>query len=44
MKAMIYGFVAIAVLAVAADLVLSNIGFSSQDRTSGDATRLDAGS
>lgn len=41
MKAMLTAFVAIAIIAVGANLVLDNIGFSSQERTAGSAVRLD---
>lgn len=41
MKAMLTGFIAIAVLAVAAHFVLERAGFSSQEVHSGDAVRLD---
>ena len=40
MKAMLTAFVAIAVIAVGSNLVLSKAGFSAQDRTSGAAVRL----
>ncbi|SMX44305.1 hypothetical protein [Actibacterium lipolyticum] len=39
MKSMIIAFVAIAVLAVAADVVLDNMGFSTREQTSGPSTR-----
>jgi len=38
---MLTAFVAIAIIAVGANLVLDNIGFSSQERTAGSAVRLD---
>jgi len=41
MKAMLAGFAAIAVIGIAAHFGLAEIGFSSQDRQSGDAVRLD---
>jgi len=41
MKAMLAAFVAIAVIAVGSNLYLSQAGFSSQDRASGAAVRLD---
>ncbi|KIN70157.1 hypothetical protein Z946_11 [Sulfitobacter noctilucicola] len=41
MKAMIIAFVAVAVIAVGANLILGQVGFSSQDRTAGSAVRLD---
>ena len=41
MKAMLAAFAAIAVIAVGAYLALGQVGFSSQDRTAGDAVRLD---
>lgn len=40
MKAMLAGFALIAVIAVGADLALESVGFSSQDRNSGAAVRL----
>ncbi len=40
MKAMLAGFALIAVIAVGADLALESAGFSSQDRNSGAAVRL----
>ena len=41
MKVMLISFVAIAVIGVAAQYVLGNIGYSSQDRMSGQDVRLD---
>ena len=41
MKAMLAGFAATAVIAVAACYILGGLGYSSQDRMSGDAVRLD---
>ena len=41
MKAMLTAFAAIAIIAVAADYGLDQVGFSSADRTSGTAVRLD---
>lgn len=41
MKIMFAAFLAIAVVAVGANLVLKQAGFSSQERTSGAAVRLD---
>ena len=41
MKAMLMAFVAIAVIAVAADLGLERAGFSAAEVTSGPAVRLD---
>lgn len=41
MKAMIVAFVAIAVIAVGSNMILTEVGFSSQDRTAGPAVRLD---
>jgi len=41
MKAMLSAFVAIAVIAVGSNMILSEAGFSAQDRTSGAAVRLD---
>lgn len=41
MKAMLVAFAAIAVIAVGSDAVLDQVGFSAQERTSGDAVRLD---
>ncbi len=41
MKAMLSAFVAIAVIAVGSNLILQDAGFSSQDRATGQAVRLD---
>ncbi len=41
MKAMLAAFVAIAVIAIAANYGLQQAGFSAADRTTGDAVRLD---
>lgn len=41
MKAMLTGFVAIAVIAVGANLILNNAGFAARDMQSGAAVRLD---
>ncbi len=41
MKTMIIAFVAVFVIAVGADYALEFSGFSTEDRTSGDAVRLD---
>ncbi|WP_370402157.1 hypothetical protein [Sulfitobacter sp. JB4-11] len=41
MRAMLTAFVAIVVIAVASNVILNQIGFSSQDRASGSAVRLD---
>ena len=41
MKAMIIAFIAVAAIAVAADVALDRIGFSAEDRTAGSAVRLD---
>ena len=41
MKAMFAGFGAAVLIAIAANLALKEIGFSSQDRFSGTATRLE---
>ena len=41
MKAMLAGFAAIIVVAVGADFALDEIGFSSEERNSGAAVRLD---
>lgn len=41
MKAMFIAFAAIAVIAVASNLILGQAGFSSQDRAAGSAVRLD---
>ncbi len=41
MKAMLVAFVAIAVIAVGSNLILGEAGFSSQDRATGAAVRLD---
>ncbi|WP_300519848.1 hypothetical protein [Aliiroseovarius sp.] len=41
MKAMLTGFVAIAVIAVGANLILDNAGFAARDVQSGAAVRLD---
>lgn len=40
MKAMLAGFAAIVVIAVGANLVLKQMGFSSADQTAGNAVRL----
>lgn len=40
MKAMFIAFVAIAVIAIGANLTLKEAGFSSQDRAAGAAVRL----
>lgn len=40
MKAMLIAFVAIAVIAVGANYILGQAGFSSQERTAGSAVRL----
>lgn len=40
MKVMLTGFAAIFVLAVAADFLLDEIGFSAADRLSGESVRL----
>lgn len=42
MKSMMLAFVAMAVIAVCADFVLSGMGFSAQEATAGAAVRLDA--
>ncbi|MEM7615705.1 MAG: hypothetical protein AAF813_08990 [Pseudomonadota bacterium] len=41
MKPMIAAFAATALIAVLASQILDNVGFSVEDRTSGDAVRLD---
>ena len=41
MKTMLLAFAAIAVIAVGANLFLNQAGFSSQERATGDAVRLD---
>lgn len=41
MKAMLSAFAAIAIIAVGSNLILGNVGFSSQERTSSAAVRLD---
>ena len=41
MKVMLIAFVAIAVIAVGSNLILSQAGFSSQERAAGSAVRLD---
>ncbi|WP_281359586.1 hypothetical protein [Roseobacter ponti] len=41
MKVMLLAFVSLAVIAVAADLILDEIGFSAQERGTGGAVRLD---
>lgn len=41
MKTMFVAFAAIAVIAVGANLILGQAGFSSQDRAAGPAVRLD---
>ncbi len=43
MKAMLAGFAAIVVIAVAADFTLEQMGFASADRQSGAAVRLGDG-
>ncbi|MGJ8557904.1 MAG: hypothetical protein ACSHW6_12750 [Sulfitobacter geojensis] len=40
MKAMLLAFLAVAVIAVGANTVLEQAGFSSQNRTAGPAVRL----
>ncbi len=40
MKAMLGGFVAIAIIAIGSNVVLNNMGFSAQDRATGDAVRI----
>ena len=40
MKTMLIAFVAIAVIAIGANMVLKQAGFSSQDRSAGAAVRL----
>lgn len=39
MKSMLIAFIAIIVIAIGADVVLDTIGFSAEDRTTGDAVR-----
>ncbi len=39
---MLLAFLAIVVIAIGANLTLQRVGFSSQDKTSGDAVRLGA--
>lgn len=41
MKAMLAAFVAIAVISVGSNVVLKQVGFSTQERASGPAVRLD---
>lgn len=41
MKAMLTGFVAIAVIAVGANLILQNAGYSAEEQSAGTAVRLD---
>jgi hypothetical protein len=41
MKAMLIAFVAIAVIAIGSNFILGQAGFSSQDRATGSAVRLD---
>lgn len=41
MRAMLTAFVAVAVIAVGANLILGSAGFSSQERGTSDAVRLD---
>jgi len=41
MKAMLFAFVAIAVIAVGANLALDEVGFTSADNNTGTAVRLD---
>lgn len=41
MKAMLSAFVAIAVIAVGSNLILGEMGFSSEDRATGNSVRLD---
>lgn len=40
MKMMLTAFAAIVVIAIGADLALDRIGFSTSDRTAGEAVRL----
>lgn len=41
MKAMLAAFVAIAVISVGSNMILSEVGFSSEERTSSPSVRLD---
>ena len=41
MKSMLVGFVAIAVIAVAADIVLEGLGYSVEEANTGSSVRLD---
>ncbi|MEJ6403849.1 hypothetical protein [Yoonia sp. 2307UL14-13] len=41
MKAMLAAFAAIALIAVGANVILDNVGFSSAEQGSGSAVRLD---
>ncbi|MEL6619911.1 MAG: hypothetical protein AAFP16_13610 [Pseudomonadota bacterium] len=41
MKAMLIAFAAIAVIAVGANVILEQSGFSTQERAAGNAVRLD---
>ncbi len=41
MREIVLAFVAMGIIMVGANFLLSDMGFSSQERTSGDAVRLD---
>ena len=41
MKTMFAAFAAIAVIAVGSNMILGNVGFSSQERSTGASVRLD---
>ncbi len=41
MKAMLAAFAAMALIAIGSNMVLNEMGFSAQDRASGNAVRLD---
>lgn len=41
MRTMLTAFAAIAVIAVGSNLILAQMGFSSQDRATGNSVRLD---
>ncbi len=44
MKTMMLAFLVTIVIAVGADIVLESMGFSAEDRLTGNAVRLDSGS
>jgi uncharacterized membrane protein len=41
MKAMLAAFAAIIIIAIGSNAILTNAGFSSQERTAGNSVRLD---